>query len=431
MGSGTVNILLELGGGAVGVLGAVVLLLALFRDRSRGRRRCPKCWYDMTGVPGLTCPECGKTPMRERKLLKTRRHWRLATLALLATTLGIATAFTPLYRERGWRGLVPTTVLLLFAPPDGPVVWVDPKNGKQHENLFAKELWRRFDRPNVPSWQWRMALDAGPLLSTRGTWSVTEPFAVRVNLPEWLNVGSVELEPEGLEHARQIVVSNVSARRTWQTVGYLKPGTERVRVRVTLRSAGWGLNSAMMAGASGATFPAPLISQPSQTKSGELLYQGAYTLHVRAVPTLEDSMTPVSGAAIDAAVRRALTARVTWPEFGSTYRAALLTLTVDRDALGGHPQIALPVVVEVARDAEVLVSERASLGMCEMMLTPGKDTCEIRLGSAIRRELENPGPKNGWTIRVRGDLGQMGSEWQRETYWKGEITIPLEEAIVK
>jgi hypothetical protein len=25
---------------------------ALFWDRSRGRRRCPKCWYDLRGTQG-------------------------------------------------------------------------------------------------------------------------------------------------------------------------------------------------------------------------------------------------------------------------------------------------------------------------------------------------------------------------------------------
>ena len=28
---------------------------ALFADRSRNRRRCPRCWYDMAYTPGMTC----------------------------------------------------------------------------------------------------------------------------------------------------------------------------------------------------------------------------------------------------------------------------------------------------------------------------------------------------------------------------------------
>ena len=75
-------------GGAMLLAAAAVALRALFADRSRGRRRCPKCWYEMTGVAGLRCPECGREARGERKLLRTRRRPMRAAaglaLALLA-----------------------------------------------------------------------------------------------------------------------------------------------------------------------------------------------------------------------------------------------------------------------------------------------------------------------------------------------------------
>src|SRR5689334_12159950 len=36
-------------------LGVGVVAAGLFGDRSRGRARCPRCWYSMAGTPGLTC----------------------------------------------------------------------------------------------------------------------------------------------------------------------------------------------------------------------------------------------------------------------------------------------------------------------------------------------------------------------------------------
>ncbi len=65
--------------GAVVACGGLVLTgWALFWDRARGRRRCPKCWYDLAATPagaaGTTCPECGRTARSERELARTRRR---------------------------------------------------------------------------------------------------------------------------------------------------------------------------------------------------------------------------------------------------------------------------------------------------------------------------------------------------------------------
>src|SRR5262245_47389730 len=64
-------------------LWTVVFVLALFGDRSRGRRRCPRCWYRMEGTPGLTCPECGRVATAEGELLRTRRHPWWAALGVV------------------------------------------------------------------------------------------------------------------------------------------------------------------------------------------------------------------------------------------------------------------------------------------------------------------------------------------------------------
>lgn len=67
--------------------GAIMLLLALFWDRSRGRLRCPRCAYDMAGAKDLKCPECGHVARSEATLRKTRRHyvWALLGLVLLSS----------------------------------------------------------------------------------------------------------------------------------------------------------------------------------------------------------------------------------------------------------------------------------------------------------------------------------------------------------
>ena len=68
-------------------LGAIGLLYwGLWGDRSKGRLRCPKCWYDMSGsfeAGKLVCPECGKDAGVDNRLRKNRRRWSPVAVAML------------------------------------------------------------------------------------------------------------------------------------------------------------------------------------------------------------------------------------------------------------------------------------------------------------------------------------------------------------
>jgi hypothetical protein len=56
--------------------GLLLVYRGLWGDRSKGRTRCPKCWYDMRGsLPRLECPECGHNARQERRLSKHHRRW--------------------------------------------------------------------------------------------------------------------------------------------------------------------------------------------------------------------------------------------------------------------------------------------------------------------------------------------------------------------
>src|ERR1051326_9025355 len=111
--------LFHLLGAALALAGAALLLWALLWDRSRGRRRCPRCWYDMAGVPGRKCPECGREAKLERRLFRTRRRWKWSVGALVILLTGAAVASVPGYRA-GWQTLLPTTFLALAAPAEDP-----------------------------------------------------------------------------------------------------------------------------------------------------------------------------------------------------------------------------------------------------------------------------------------------------------------------
>ncbi len=87
----------------------------LFGDRAKGRRRCPRCWYDLSYSSGRTCPECGHTANIERSLFRTRRRLVPAMLAALTAALGVAWTIEQ-NRQRGWMSMVPTRVVILGLP---------------------------------------------------------------------------------------------------------------------------------------------------------------------------------------------------------------------------------------------------------------------------------------------------------------------------
>ena len=94
-----------------GALALAVAGWAVRGDRSKGCRRCPKCWYDMTGT-GTTCPECGRTQKHERRFFRTRHRWRTAAACAVVAVGTSAYAGSRIHTEL-WQ-YVPTRVLYVL-----------------------------------------------------------------------------------------------------------------------------------------------------------------------------------------------------------------------------------------------------------------------------------------------------------------------------
>ncbi|MCA9311511.1 MAG: hypothetical protein KDA21_09925, partial [Phycisphaerales bacterium] len=88
------------------------LLLALFKDRSRGRLRCPRCWYDMRDCGSLMCPECGHDARREPRLRRTRRRRKQAVVALMLLLGAYPLHYGILAHRIGWIRALPDVVLV-------------------------------------------------------------------------------------------------------------------------------------------------------------------------------------------------------------------------------------------------------------------------------------------------------------------------------
>ena len=229
------------------IAGLAVIGWALFWDRSRGRRRCPKCWYDMGGAKAdgegrLTCSECGRVVRRERKLHKTRRRWRRAIAGVCVLGLAYAAVATPRVRERGWAGAVPTTalaigshaILSMFAESaHGPAGFFGLATPNVLRDL-AHELCERIDRTELRRWQaWFVvraclvepvvgASDSG-LLFGLDRWHLTVNSAVRFE--QRLQLGPTFLRPG--QHAWA---------RSWQVLvdrGYVTDTELRTALRAS------------------------------------------------------------------------------------------------------------------------------------------------------------------------------------------------------
>jgi|GEM_PF-2702457 len=103
--------------GGVLVFGLALLTHSLIGDRAKGRKRCPRCWYDLAGASfagegdeqSLTCPECGREVRQEKDLGRARRS-KLAVGAgvlLVGLSLSIGTWLSLVDTNRGVPGLIP------------------------------------------------------------------------------------------------------------------------------------------------------------------------------------------------------------------------------------------------------------------------------------------------------------------------------------
>ncbi len=145
-------------GGLLGIAGLWLAYWALCFDRAKGRKRCPKCWYNMQSAEGLRCPECGHTPKRERKLLKTRRRWRWAFLSGLLLLGSFSLEVVPSLRSSGWRRMSPTTLLVLhayFADDQDSFRWV--KHGGGTFYGYGIVIYDA-DEEKLADWQWRLMM---------------------------------------------------------------------------------------------------------------------------------------------------------------------------------------------------------------------------------------------------------------------------------
>lgn len=188
------------------VLGAIAnIVWGFVGDRSRGRQRCPRCWYDMAATPRTpatkrddkhvdkddtpplcTCPECGEEVFREKELLRARKQrWKIS-LGVLLLLLSFGSYLGDKYQRGGVVAMVPTWVLILGAPilPDH---WFENRNWTIDDeySLVSRIDEHRFWLPHTGMFRWRiesMLFSEDPETLVR----VSRFFALRLIDKQWL-----------------------------------------------------------------------------------------------------------------------------------------------------------------------------------------------------------------------------------------------------
>lgn len=433
--------------------GLSVSTWALFWDRSRGRRRCPACWYDMAGTPGLGCPECGRVVRSERRLLGTRRRWRRATLGIVFVVLAWVAFQMPLIRRDGWLAPVPTRVILELLPPggiDGALgvelqrrLGVAPRrdgNFRQSTSVHDHIMILRYvlggsllARPVSDRWKdsygalirrfnsrlyWR---DATRGVLDRSGGEAAPPELVKAvddlrMLPPVLRVRTRDRWPVGLPILVEIAVEH------WWPTGVMDEYS-------TTWSANGGAARGKQGGRGYCTLEVPLDGEVALELEVEVLQEDYmdrsrnrdtglkrhFSLHYTAVQSIDEVIPPTVNPMLDALLAS---------EVEVNHRSALgLWSSMGPEADG----VGFGVFADVMDGSELVATYRIRwLGgkrgsTTSMVSVPAPGDWQ----AALARMNAGAG-QPGWTVRLRPDPIWALYELDATSYWNGkEVTLPL------
>lgn len=402
MGSGTGFAWLFHASGWALAVGALLLALwALFWDRSRGRARCPKCWYDMRGSVGLRCPECGREARSSADFMRTRRRGMCLLLAMVVAVGAYLAYFTPRIRLAGWPGVMPTAALIWWVKRyEPPEVYVQGR--APVPSGAASELGRRCGAGELWGWQWRYLVSEFDVIRCRPDWPAGTPWKVAVASPGWLTSNCsihAMLPPE-----------------LWYVPSYPPDATERVG---KVPAMGIAVETQMLK-------PDSTIVLLRVCAAG---WEGNFELLVRQVSRLDDAITPVRSSELDETMKRVLRVGLRADANPSTGTDLLLGANLYREQGPVPDDVAVGVTVELLRDDQVMGSWPLLLHDSRFALGHAVDWIRIAT-PAPGWNLKDPSDAGRWKARVRGDAATALGDLRRSRYWAGEFEVPLQDYLL-
>ncbi len=369
--------------------GLLFIWWGMWEDRSRGRRRCPKCLYSMAGVPGLICPECGHDARREKRLYKTHRRPAAVAIGLVLLLLACAAPNAMRWYRGGWRSTVPTWVIVQIARANGWSVSVP-------YDKWVAELLRRY-RTDDLGWGRRAALQDMVqhwAVDCRPKWPAGVPIHVRPAQESWqATVGgqaSVRLSAGGGGVATQAGPDIVFEG--------LPVGTHTLRLDASLEH------------------PAP------SSGAAAIEWAGRVRRPIQIVRSVDEIITPRASPEVGDALLSELAIAVTVSVDGEGAHRCRFDVRPFHSEIWG---MAIAVRIEILRDGAVIAATRVG--------DPGPRRGS-ELGPAVASDhsvFPSPGlfdnPRDHvWQVRIRGDGELAPRDFEATTYWSGEAITNLE-----
>ena len=430
---------------------AIVLLLLLagcvflawwgmFSDRAKGRRRCPRCWYNLAYTPGMTCGECGYTGRSEKDFARTRHRWGIALLAVLGAAL-IGGYVIDRANTEGWMSYVPTTALIWLMPiegDNGPVL--GELGQRMNFNLLSDDqrlaTLRRAAkgdpgrRPSGDAWTDKygaltlrlrrallnhddeavqeevaeilMTIPPRVAFSTRRTWPSDVGPTLNVQAIDWWPVRMqwrVRAEPqlEGAEADVHVLLDAPIQQRGYSLfLPLLEEGEHDVDIKVAIDR------------------------RASSDDDWERIDERVVTVPIEVEGTLAEHLEAVGGEELDAIIRRVFSSGLSKSDSGSLPVRVGLNGRFAADTL--FDDTAVGVRIDVYRNGELgrqldIWWEAGTLSQGTAWEVPWLD--DDVLG---RPDVEG----EQWMLRVRG-LPELALRVDGTTrYWEGEVTVPVQ-----
>lgn len=430
---------------------------SLFSDRANGRRRCPRCWYDLAYSPGMTCAECGYTGRTEADFQRTRRRYGQAAAAILVCVL-VAGVVHERVNRGGWTSTLPAGILISILPLSS-----------DHQGDLFKELERRisndalseaqlarlmrraaegdwFASPMDERWMRRY----GDLIRTVRRLAAPEPIHT-ANGVEWPAYTDVERPllniPPRLE---------LTTRETWPTGSRAQaqllftdwwPRGCEARVRLTPRHNAHAESEIVIyrsnnaPSRSGASVPIGVLGageheiqfdvqvdrrRPGAHADWQHVATQSLTVATRVEGSLETHLIPIADDdALNTGMREAFTGSVSrWEGGPSPVRFRYTPTYTQGSEFAG---VAIGVSIELRRGDQL--ARQLDIWWLGGPGVPGQTEPMHGLGWEVVLEDEDlllEPVDESWTITIRGDPQLALRAGNAASYWAGSFTVPAQ-----